>query len=450
MVRRAQQEISIKGKVRASKKPRKPPWTQEEDEKLIAAIRKHGAGNWSMINAVVPDRERNECYKRFFQLNPDGQADMYRMLLATRAKMFPCTSYGSMENKRFVNGAPTQLNAADFKLQIPTDENRIGDPRVDKHLKWARPWRSINPPLQNHSGNAQPSESSKSFRKNAAAAESAKSSSSVTEEHHRSTMEALPPKVAARSPNRKKQHVSEKNASIVAGRNRRTVVAGAAKRRSPGALVYTQPAASCDSRSSVNSPTGCRLKRQKTVDSRIMGEARGESLAVEEEMERKLFEDETSWVEPEALPEKAAPHQAEAIEVEEVPETMTSCQSLAQEAETVSETAASQRSEACQAKEGNDDVPCSDDDVSMASNEGNDDVPCSDDDLSMASTLSLSSEPSSAESAPGSPDDTGSYDDNCSRRSALSIKSDLEITPTTEVPSSSDRLLSVSPSPQRA
>jgi myb proto-oncogene protein len=44
---------------------RKGTWTKEEDEKLLAAVEKHGA-RWSKVAVVVGSRNGDQCWKRWY------------------------------------------------------------------------------------------------------------------------------------------------------------------------------------------------------------------------------------------------------------------------------------------------------------------------------------------------------------------------------------------------
>lgn len=50
----------------------KHPWTQEEDEKLVALIIQHGANHWARIAQQIPGRVGKQCRERWQNhLNPD-------------------------------------------------------------------------------------------------------------------------------------------------------------------------------------------------------------------------------------------------------------------------------------------------------------------------------------------------------------------------------------------
>ena len=50
----------------------KGPWTQEEDQKLIAWVNKEGPGRWAQAASLIPGRSGKQCRERWFNnLNPD-------------------------------------------------------------------------------------------------------------------------------------------------------------------------------------------------------------------------------------------------------------------------------------------------------------------------------------------------------------------------------------------
>jgi len=50
----------------------KGPWTQEEDQKLIAWVEKEGPGKWAQAANLIPGRSGKQCRERWFNnLNPD-------------------------------------------------------------------------------------------------------------------------------------------------------------------------------------------------------------------------------------------------------------------------------------------------------------------------------------------------------------------------------------------
>jgi len=50
----------------------KGPWTQEEDQKLIAWVKKQGPGKWAQAANMIPGRSGKQCRERWFNnLNPD-------------------------------------------------------------------------------------------------------------------------------------------------------------------------------------------------------------------------------------------------------------------------------------------------------------------------------------------------------------------------------------------
>lgn len=117
----------------------KAPWHPEDDENLVQAIEAHGVGNWPRILQHFPDIPRSRVYRRFQSLNPDGIADVYSILLATKKKMLPSWShFGPPREKRL-----SELLASDFNIHLYKDTGprgeilrtiTTGDKRLDRHL----------------------------------------------------------------------------------------------------------------------------------------------------------------------------------------------------------------------------------------------------------------------------------------------------------------------------
>lgn len=50
----------------------KGPWTADEDEKVVALVKKYGAKKWSLIASNLPGRIGKQCRERWHNhLNPD-------------------------------------------------------------------------------------------------------------------------------------------------------------------------------------------------------------------------------------------------------------------------------------------------------------------------------------------------------------------------------------------
>lgn len=54
---------------------RKEPWSSDEDERLLGAVRKYGARGWTKIGEVVGNRCDVQCRYRFLQLQRMGAVD---------------------------------------------------------------------------------------------------------------------------------------------------------------------------------------------------------------------------------------------------------------------------------------------------------------------------------------------------------------------------------------
>ena len=49
-----------------AKQPFRKPWSQSEDDAVRAAVKKHGAGAWSLVAALVPGRTGKQCRERWY------------------------------------------------------------------------------------------------------------------------------------------------------------------------------------------------------------------------------------------------------------------------------------------------------------------------------------------------------------------------------------------------
>lgn len=54
---------------------RKEPWSSDEDERLLRAVKKYGARGWTKIGEVVGNRCDVQCRYRFLQLQRMGSVD---------------------------------------------------------------------------------------------------------------------------------------------------------------------------------------------------------------------------------------------------------------------------------------------------------------------------------------------------------------------------------------
>ncbi|CAJ1461021.1 unnamed protein product [Effrenium voratum] len=63
-------------------------WTREEDARLLAAVQKHGTGDWCLLSADFPSRTHRQMATRFRQLRPE-QARLYELLMATQRRLLP-------------------------------------------------------------------------------------------------------------------------------------------------------------------------------------------------------------------------------------------------------------------------------------------------------------------------------------------------------------------------
>lgn len=108
-----------------------PPWTEEEDQTLMAAMRKYGIGNWSLVRKDLPGRQKAQCSHRFRKLNPGSAADVYQVLVATKRKMIPCrfsNAVTSSSSSQRVKRVRSPLVAADFEFDLReelTSENGV-------------------------------------------------------------------------------------------------------------------------------------------------------------------------------------------------------------------------------------------------------------------------------------------------------------------------------------
>merc|ERR1712176_722811 len=100
------------------------PWSSQEDKILFEGIEKYGAGNWCRIRNELQGRTMNECWNRFQHLNPGKMADMYDILLATKRRMLPTSSYhtrfaaGRLGKTGSAKRPCSALVASDFKMRL--------------------------------------------------------------------------------------------------------------------------------------------------------------------------------------------------------------------------------------------------------------------------------------------------------------------------------------------
>jgi len=113
-------------------------WSVDEDEKLLEAIERYGVGNWSLARLELPGRTSHECWCRFQRLNPESKADIYDILLATKSKMLPASSYhrkympGHRVEPRNRKRPRSEVIASDFKLRLMETPAAIGQAQVEE------------------------------------------------------------------------------------------------------------------------------------------------------------------------------------------------------------------------------------------------------------------------------------------------------------------------------
>eukprot|EP00931_Biecheleriopsis_adriatica_P111777 TRINITY_DN8623_c0_g1_i1.p1 TRINITY_DN8623_c0_g1~~TRINITY_DN8623_c0_g1_i1.p1 ORF type:complete len:603 (-),score=136.69 TRINITY_DN8623_c0_g1_i1:23-1831(-) len=114
------------------------PWTPEEDQTLLRALKKYGVGNWSLVQVDLPGRTSRQILERFRALNPGQQANVHALMLATKKRMLPIMRHRSKRVR-------SELVASDFALRLreePWQEagwegaTRLttGDDASDRHL----------------------------------------------------------------------------------------------------------------------------------------------------------------------------------------------------------------------------------------------------------------------------------------------------------------------------
>jgi hypothetical protein len=103
------------------------PWTEEEDQKLIQAIKLHGIGKWSLISEICRPRTDNQCWRRWKTLNSEEVYEYKKKIQKRDLGMVK--NFVGREKER-----PT-IEVDDVEVEIDDDDEEPFVPPVSRNKK---------------------------------------------------------------------------------------------------------------------------------------------------------------------------------------------------------------------------------------------------------------------------------------------------------------------------
>lgn len=103
-------------------------WTQEEDDKLLELIGRHGPGKWALIAAEMGNmRTDNQVWRRWKRIAPQDVTTPYLEKREKKRKKLPTNYVGRVKERTELSGSDVDEEDASAEVMSPGDEAAAAD-----------------------------------------------------------------------------------------------------------------------------------------------------------------------------------------------------------------------------------------------------------------------------------------------------------------------------------